>query len=118
MEKKQPHYKMIHRLSSLFMLLALAWLTICLPYVNENRLAVKSQIQLTSEECPENENSNPLSNTNEEKSEGGVSLLSEYLHNPFHMEHSFFGIASLYKCHPSDLYLAYHPDLIIPPPEA
>ena len=117
MNQKQQYYQIQHRLSSLFMLLALTWLTVCLPYVNESREIAKSQVQLVEEECPENDNDNPLTNTNEEKSEGGSSLLSEYLHVPFHLDHSFFGIASLYKGHPSGLYLAYHPDMIIPPPE-
>ena len=118
MKAKQQYYTIYHRLSSLFMLLALTWLTVCLPYVNESRQITKSQVQLVGEECPENDTDNPLTNTNEEKSESGVSLLSEYLHDPFHLEHSLFGIASLFKCYPSGLYLAYHPDMIIPPPEA
>jgi hypothetical protein len=116
--KEMQHPTLTQTLSSLLMLLMLTWLTVCLPFVNESRKSVKIQVQLTNEEAPEAEDSNPLSNTNEEKSEGGASVLSEYLHHLFQMEHTSTAITSLYKIHPSELYLAFHPELIIPPPEA
>ena len=116
--KRKQHTTLKHVLSSLLMLLMLAWLTVCLPFVNESQQTFKTQVQLTDEETPETEDGNPLTNTNEEKSESGNSLLSEYLHPLFQLNHTFTGVDNPYKIHPSDLYLAYHPDLIIPPPEA
>lgn len=115
---KKQHSTYKHKLYSLFMLLMLAWLTVCLPYVPENSENFKNQIQLTSEEAPDSNNNNPLSNTNEEKTENGMSLLSEYLPHSVLLEHGFTVIVCLYKCHPSGLYTAYHPERIIPPPEA
>ena len=100
------------------MLFMLAWLTVCLPYVNESRESANLSIQLTGEEAPDADDSNPLTNTNEEKSESGASLFSEYLHPLIQLNHAVTGITSHHKIHPSDLYLAYHPELIIPPPEA
>ncbi len=100
------------------MLFMLGWLTVCLPYVNESRCVAKAQVTLTNEEAPETDESNPLTNTNEEKSESGSSMPSEYLHHGFVLEHSFFHTTSLLKYHPSDLYIAFHPEMIIPPPEA
>lgn len=100
------------------MLLALAWLTVCLPYVNEWNHTVKAQIQVIEEEAPDSDGGNPLSNTNEEKTESGSSLPSEYLHNPLSIDQDFTDVTSLFKGHTSDLYLAYHPEMIIPPPEA
>ncbi len=123
--KSKEQYTIKHLLSSLLMLFLLAWLTVCLPYVNESRSAVKAQVVLSSEEVPEtednrllNDDSNPLNNTNEEKSESGSSLPSEYLHHGFVLEHRFSHTVSLHKYHPSDLYIAFHPEMIIPPPEA
>lgn len=96
------------------MLMTLAWLTVCLPYVNESQQVTKQQVEKKTGTA---DNSNPLTNTNEERSESGASLLSEYLHEMPVLEHNFITLTSFYKCHPSDLYLAYHPELIIPPPE-
>lgn len=117
MNHKTQIYSQKHIFASIFMLLALVWLTVCLPYVNESR-QLHNQIENLGAEEPEVETTNPLANTNEERAEGGNSLLSEYLHNLYMMEHNFITLTSYYKCHPSDLYHAYHPDLLIPPPEA
>ena len=116
--KEKQHISLTQTLSSLLMLLMLVWLTVCLPYVNDSRNNNKTQIQLSGADAPDGEDSNPLSNTNEEKSEGGVSVLSEYLHQPFHLDYTLSAIINRYKVHPSKLYLAYHPELLIPPPEA
>ena len=110
-------YTQLHKLSSLLLIMALAWLTVCLPYISEGKQGAGVQIESTADSGAE-DCENPLSNTNEEKTPSGTSLLSEYLQDTQMAEHSFITLTSFYKCHPSDLYLAYHPDLIIPPPEA
>lgn len=102
--------------SVLLMLLALAWLTVSLPFVNKAQQVHK---ELSKQATEDNSNrNNPFGNTTEEKTEGGVNTLSEYLHDTHVLEHHFVIITSFYKCHPSDLYLAFHPDLISPPPKA
>lgn len=116
MEKNKPLYTWPHFVSSIVMLALLTWLTVCLPFVNESQKAAKAQTAQTDNE-PESDNSNPLSNTNEEKSESGTTLLSEYLHEMPVLEPQFVLLSSSFKGHPSELYLAYHPDLIIPPPD-
>ncbi len=117
MKKGKAIYTLKHLLSSLVMLLALAWLTVCLPYVNESRQQVNNQVEQNSNDTG-NDDNNPLGNTTEEKTESGTSLPSEYLHDMLVLEHHFVLLDSFFKCHSSDLYLAYHPDLVIPPPEA
>ena len=102
--------------TSTLMLVLLAWLTVCLPFVNESQKAVKAQTEKSSKEVKDN-GSNPLTNTNEEKSENGTSLLSEYLHEAPVMERHFITIASIFNGHPSAIYIAFHPEMIIPPPE-
>lgn len=117
--KKDRHLcQLKHITSSILMLFLLAWLTVCLPYVSKSQQAVNHQLENTTEDIPESDNSNsPLTDTNEEKTES-TSLLSEYLHHLVVIEHTFEAIASFRKCRPSALYLAYHPEMVIPPPEA
>jgi hypothetical protein len=115
-KKQQYHFR--HKLHCLFLLLLMAWLTACLPYVNESRQTLMNKVQASGDEGPGADSDNPLSDTNEEKSESGTSLLSEFLSNVDFPEQGFTAIACLYKCHPSGLYTAYHPERIIPPPEA
>lgn len=115
---KKQHYSLKHKMSSLFMLFMLAWLSVCLPYVIEDGQSTKAQIHLAGEEIPDSEESSLPVNTNEEKSEGDVSLLSGYLQHLFQWENSFSDLTAVYKIHAAGLYHAYHPELVIPPPEA
>lgn len=117
MKKGKQIYTFRHIASSLLMLAMLAWLTVCLPLVNQSAKSGKAQTGQTSQDS-KTDNSNPLNNTNEEKSESGTSLLSEYIHEVPVMERHFILLSSVFRGHPSDLYIAFHPDMIIPPPEA
>lgn len=116
MKRHTQLYSIKHTVTSIFAMLVLAWLTVCLPYVNEQQQAVQKQVEQAGKNKTA-DNSNPLNNTTEEKSESGTSLLAEYLHEAPVLDHHFIVVSTSYKCRPSDLYLAYHPDLIIPPPK-
>ena len=115
MDAKRNRPKVGNIISCLTMILALAWLTISLPFVNEYYQLAKS----SSEHSSQQDNSaNPLTNTTEEKNESSVSSVSEeYLHDHNEHEHHLSLIEKFFKCHPSDLYYEFHPELISPPPE-
>lgn len=118
MQKKKNIFSTVHCVSGIAMLLALAWLTVSLPFVNAARQAADQRTEKTrGGESTENV-SNWFSNTTEEKTESGTNSLSEYLHDTYAAEYPVTVIAKLYKCHPSDLYLAFHPESFSPPPEA
>jgi len=96
------------------MILSLLWLTISTPYVNAAQ-NLKLEVEKKSNS---QDNTNPFSNTTEEKNESGVNSLSEYLHDQATEDPLTLILPKFYKCHPSDLYFAFHPELISPPPEA
>jgi len=96
------------------MIVALLWLTISTPFVFASQQAQQKEIQKQPGSC---EDKNPFSTTTEEKNESSVSTLSEYLHDLTSMNHHFTVLTRVYKCHSSDLYYAYHPELLSPPPE-
>lgn len=101
------------------MLLALVWLTVCLPVVYAQQQAQKQTALLHQVEVPADSESNPLSNTTEEKAGNGINSLSEeYLHHTHVSEYEGMLVQTYYKCHAADLYFAYHPELISPPPNA
>ena len=113
MKKARSIYNTRQILSSLFMIVALCWLTISTPFVYAGQ-QVKSEL---SKSQGKQDSSNPFSNTTEEKNESGVNTLSEYLHDMVHMECFSVTLVKFFKCHHSDLYFAFHPELISPPPE-
>ena len=98
------------------MIVALLWLTVSTPFVYAASQVKKEATQKGGSE-KSSDDSSPFSGT-EEKSETGVSSISEYLHEAIPHERAFTFISTFYKCHPSDLYFEYHPELISPPPEA
>lgn len=101
--------------SSLLMILTLLWLSVSAPFVSADQ---KIKKEVTEKKASDKTANNPYANTNEEKSENGVNTLSEYLHEVTHLEHPLMIVKQFHKCHSSDLYLAFHPELISPPPEA
>lgn len=100
------------------MLLALVWLTVSLPFVYAQQQVQKTAVQKQMDASTADDDSNAVSNPTEEKSENGVNTLSEYLHEAHHPELLSSLIVKYYKCHVADVYIAFHPDQICPPPDA
>lgn len=108
---KGPH-NLIDKISAILMMLALIWLTASLPYVYEAQQAAKKTVSQTTN------SGNPLSGTTEEKTSSVNSLSEEYLH---HIEDQVdFTVIkkSHVQPHFEDVYIAFHGELISPPPEA
>ena len=99
------------------MTLSLAWLTVSIPFVYASQQQIFSETRDIIPGAMEEE-SNPFSNTTEEKTENGGNTLSEYLHDIHTQEHMSALLERYSKCHPSDLYYAFHPELLSPPPES
>lgn len=112
MNKNQCTYKLRHLVSSVVMLLALTWLTVSTPFVYAHQQAME-QLSLADED----EIDNPFATTTEEKTESGVNTLSEYLHEHEIANQTFITLTSFYKCHSADVYIAYHPEYVCPPPD-
>jgi hypothetical protein len=115
MKQSQRIYPVGHIASSLFMIVALLWLTISTPFVYASQQSLKKVVQKENRQA--GDNNNPFSNITEEKNESGVNTLSEYLHEPSDIEKNFITLVRLYKSYPSNIYFEYHPELISPPPE-
>jgi len=83
--------------------MALLWLTVSLPFVVSAKEKYKT-VQLADQ-----------GNTTEEKAPAPIS--EEYIHE--HPEHcwSYIDLNRQYKLHHYPLYIAFHGELISPPPE-
>ena len=118
MTKRNTIYSLSQIISSIVMLLALAWLTVSAPFVYK---AQQQQEKLAQQyQCPDDsaEEYNPFASTNEEKTGNGSNNFSEeYLHHGHHMDRLFTTVVTYYKCHLADEYIAYHPEFFSPPPE-
>ena len=114
MKKQKNKYSYGEVLSCLFMIFALLWLTVSLPFVNyANQVAVEQTSDTT-----EDNNSTQQNLPTEEKTESGSNSLSEYLHDHHFEMHEGYVISKGYKLSPDDTYLAFHPEQVLLPPEA
>jgi hypothetical protein len=125
MKRNQKPYNCFQLASAIFMILALLWLTISAPFVFASQQELAKQTKMTSNVSPldanEEEVSNPFgntTNTTEEKNPNASSSFSEeYLHD-HHMEEYFFSVAfQFHKCENAGIYIAFHGDLEVPPPD-
>jgi hypothetical protein len=120
MKKTRQPYTVFQSISAVLMILALLWLTISLPYVYNNQQEMAKQecagnipIPLTENE----EEANPLGNTTEEKAPNSLSSFSEeYLHDNHRSEYFFLIASQFHKCEKANTYVAFHGELLVPPP--
>ncbi len=120
MKKGPKPYNACQRISAVFMVLALVWLTLSLPIIYQSQQN-QTSYQTLSSEIPVNteDDSNPLTNTNEEKnSNSNISLSEEYLHDQHSCDHYFFIDLQTHRGENADTYIAYHGELDVPPPDA
>ena len=120
MKRNKKAYNLFQLASATFMILALLWLTVSAPFVfaSQQHLAKyeKSAAANSSADNNEEESTNPLTNTTEEKAPSSSSFSEEYLHD-HHTTDFFFSIAlQFHKCENADEYVAYHGELLVPPP--
>lgn len=108
-------FKPKHVIAAWVMLLALAWLTVSLPYVISFQQEIAKQESKSAPfNCPiDNEESNPLGNATEEKA---PTVAEEYLHHTDDHNYLFSHRLSHDNRHAYDIYVAYHGEVQCPPP--
>ena len=120
--KASEIYSTKEKFWGVLMILALLWLTICLPIVNDAREQIAKQtastVPLDDNPVENCEDSNPLSNSVEEKSSGNSSILEEYLHHALEDLAPDDPELSHIDLHSYDTYIAFHGELLSPPPES
>lgn len=127
MNKRKKTYTVFQKTTAVFLMLTLLWLTVSTPFVaiarqelakQQKNLAASHTAKATNcEDC--NDKDGGSSNNNiEEKVPGSTNLSEEFLHD-HHITHHFFTVVSLYhKLESVDSYIAFHGELLVPPPNA
>jgi hypothetical protein len=111
-------YQLSQKLSSVFMMLALVWLTVSIPYV----YAAKQQAGVTASkaatQATDEDDSNPFSNTTEEKAPSSTvnTISEEYIHHSDELFHAAELSLSHHRVHSATEYVAFHGELLCPPP--
>ena len=120
MTKVSHSYNFFQRLSATMMIVALSWLTISAPFVFEQQQKIAKQNTSATADLPvagTEEESNPFSGSTEEKAPKSLSTFSEeYLHDHHQSEYLFSIASKFHKCEDAGTYVAYHGELLVPPP--
>ena len=119
---KAKIYSRFHIVSAILMMIALAWLTISVPFVLETQKNLAKISKITLDQSPlagtEEESGNPIgNNSTEEKAPKTLNTFSEeYLHDHHISDHLFSLALQYYKHENAGIYIAYHGEPLVPPP--
>ena len=120
MKKVSHSYNFFQRLSATMMIVAISWLTISAPLVFEQQQKIAKQNTSATADLPvagTEEESNPFSGSTEEKAPKSLNTFSEeYLHDHHQSEYLFSIASTFHKCEDAGTYVAYHGELLVPPP--
>ena len=119
MSRRRKPVNIARFISCIFMMLALAWLTISLPIVYSAQQTVEQKkAAANGSQQAEEESGNPFANTTEEKTSGNATSFSEeYLHDTHHAEHYITDLSTEYSIEHFHTYIAFYGDLESPPPD-
>lgn len=103
------------------MILCLMWLTVSTPFVYSSQLEQDKGHKSSSAEMPlagtEEEAKGPLTNSAEEKTPKSLnSFLEEYLHDHYKTVDLFSAALQYHKNENAGIYIAFHAELHVPPP--
>jgi hypothetical protein len=103
------------------MILALLWLTVSAPFVIAGQQELSNYERMTdtgpSSASTDDETANPFGNNTEEKSPSSSNFSEEYIHDHHKSDRFFSTISRIHNCENADTYIAYHGELLVPPPD-
>lgn len=119
MRRNRKIFTCIQRVSSVFMILALLWLTVSLPFVYASQQEIAKLNKVEHSNFPlagnEEESANPFGNGTEEKAPNSA-FSEEYLHDHHKSDYFLASGSQFHKCENADTYVAFHGELLVPPP--
>ena len=117
MTKGRKIENLFSKVSAILMMLALLWLTVSTPFVFASQQKAAEYHKMVDNDIPANEEeSNPFGNSTEEKAPSGVSLSEEYLHDHHSSDYYFMLASQFHKFEDVDIYVAFHGEMLVPPP--
>jgi len=114
-------YSFLHPANIIFMIFALLWITVSAPFVYscQQKLAKLNKMTILSVCNTGNEEGtpNPLDNNTEEKvATDGNSFSEEYLPNNYKTDYLSYIALQSPKCENTSTYIAFHGEILVPPP--
>jgi hypothetical protein len=123
MNKSRKPYSIFQKATSIFLMLTLLWLTVSTPFILSMQQDIAKQQKMVSVENPvsdgDEDAANSGNNNIEEKVPNtGNNFSEEFLHEHHSIAHFDIITEHNHELHNSDIYVAYHGELHVPPPNA
>ena len=118
MKDPQSKYNLSQKIHACFMIIALLFLTVSAPLsLNSQSLNDLVCHQSDCADAPtEEETTNPFGNNTEEKVPSSNNLAEEYLHDSSDAAALSGNDPSRFASHDVDIFIDYHHELLVPPP--
>lgn len=119
MERTKNIYSILQKVSAVFMILALLWLTVSCPFVLASQHQLAKEGKITQTQSPpggSEEENNPFGANTEEKTPGATSFSEEFLHAHHTAHHFPVTDPAYHKYENAGTYTAFHGELLVPPP--
>ena len=120
MKKSLKIFSVFQLSSAILMIALLCWLTISTPFVYASQQEQAKQGKMVDTSATnagsEEENGNPFGNNTEEKTPGSNSFSEEYMHIYPLTTHFHTSLSLYHKLENADTYIAFHGELLVPPP--
>ena len=103
------------------MMLALLWLTVSTPFTyasHQNLVKQGKIVKLSPEAGNEDDATNPFGNNTEKGPSDSSPFSEEYIHPANKIDYFFAQEAQFYSCENTEIYTAFHGEIIVPPPNA
>lgn len=121
MNKGKSIFSVANKMAAVGMIITLLWLTVSTPFVfAAQQQAIQTELADGDASLPpaEEDSTNPYGNNTEEKAPSGTSFSEEFLHD-HHLHQILSGeVLKHAGCGNDGLYVAYHGELLVPPPNA
>ena len=113
-------YSFFQLFSAVVFIVALAWLTVSLPFVYnaQQELAKHHKMEKATSLLTDNEEetTNLPGNNTEEKTPGNNTFSEEFIHDNHIATHFLIQVSQYHKSENSETYIAFHGELLVPPP--
>ena len=120
MKRDRKRYSFFQLFSAVVFIVALAWLTVSLPFVYtaQQELAKHHKMEKATSLLTDNEEetTNPLGNNTEEKTPGNNTFSEEFIHDNHIATHFLIQVSRYHKSENSETYISFHGELLVPPP--
>jgi hypothetical protein len=117
MKCRKETYQLFQFVNAFFLSVLLLCATLCISFAYTSSEEIAGQLLCDTESQNDDLPQNPFSGPSEEKTENTINSLSEFLPEIFAVNDDFYLCGKL-RNRTVDIYMAFHSEMVLPPPKS